>query len=216
MTGCLWWFSVPKGQIRHFELMASLSLGDSFGGIPSCSTDTWWRKESDTAVKPYVRDMDRYKSFRKKSFATNPSGETEDAVRTTCAACILTSDGQKCLLVKQRDAQKWSLPKGTRETDENTYSCMQRELEEETGLVLSSLRALEKGEVRKYRCHVYLFRLEEPESQFHIQPRDQKEIECAQWMPISEMGSLSLNCITAYMYDTFLNPAGNRTKFLSH
>lgn len=51
---------------------------------------------------------------------------------------VILTVGSRVLLVKNRSSGKWGFPKGKRNREESEWQCAKRELEEETGICLSS------------------------------------------------------------------------------
>ena len=93
----------------------------------------------------------------------------------------------KILLVRGRQSQKWSFPKGHCEKNETAEICARRELFEETGLIVksnyTSVHKLFGGEY-------FVFAVEgEPE----VFPHDCHEIEEVRWWPMSSIPSLETN-----------------------
>ena len=113
-----------------------------------------------------------------------------------CGAMIFSQDGKKCLLVKQRDAQKWSFPKGSRRAGESPEQCMRREVLEETGLSLLSLRYLVHFQHHHQRYLVYMLQLQQPHDRLRLRALDTFEIEKACWLPVKDVKALPLNKIT--------------------
>ena len=100
---------------------------------------------------------------------------------------ICMTPDNKVLLVKGRQSNKWSFPKGHKESGETYIDCCTRETMEETGVDLSNrvpvaYQRLSAGEY-------YFYEMEE------VLPviQDCNEISEARWVSISEMRSLNCN-----------------------
>jgi 8-oxo-dGTP pyrophosphatase MutT (NUDIX family) len=118
-----------------------------------------------------------------------------------CGACIISADNKSCLLVKQREAQKWSLPKGSKELvshgkEEENWQCMKRELMEETGIMIDKYEFDTLETYYKFHCHIFVFRLKCDISSIVLCPKDHEEIETIEWVSIQDTENRSLNRIT--------------------
>lgn len=113
--------------------------------------------------------------------------------RQVGGACLLHNNS--VLLVKQRAASKWGLPKGTREPGESLLSCMRREVREETGLDVPSLSCSYLGRFQHAGYTIYFFVLPHG-SPCEAQGWDEREIETVEWIPIKNLGDYPLNMIT--------------------
>jgi ADP-ribose pyrophosphatase YjhB (NUDIX family) len=122
--------------------------------------------------------------------------------RSTCGACILSHDRQKCLIVKQREAENWSFPKGTIETEEKEYHCMLREVLEETGIDLKKQKYKVLGSQFRFKCKLYFIVLKQDFRDIKLEPRDTKEIETAEWIDIKNWKKFQLNRMSK---ETFKN-----------
>lgn len=101
---------------------------------------------------------------------------------------ICVNDQGKILLVRGRESQKWSFPKGHLERGERAEGCARRELWEETGLQIqgdyTSFHKLFGGEY-------FVFPIEgEP----YVEPIDTHEIQEAKWIPMNEITEESFRC----------------------
>jgi len=127
---------------------------------------------------------------------------TVGAPRRVCGACVSFQD--HVLLVKQRESQKWGLPKGTREGSESVSDCVARELQEETGLCLAQVQHKMTG-YHTFRHHtIYFYELVSsagppPLGPPPLCPQDQHEIEKAQWLSWTEAETLPCNWITNHL-----------------
>lgn len=102
--------------------------------------------------------------------------------------CICISPNNRILLVKGRQGQIWSFPKGHRERfDKTSIACALRELKEETGIALSS----DYIACKKYKAAEYY--IYEVREEFRTFPQDIKEIEAASWFSFEEMLELRKN-----------------------
>ena len=127
-------------------------------------------------------------------------------VKFVCGACLINSRGTKCLLVLQKDAQKWSFPKGSINRWEKDYDCMTRELMEETGLDLNKIAHHSLGDYYNHCSHIFVFKLDCDEEALKLQTHDNIEIADVQWVSIPAMRRLSLNCVTNDMTRKYLSP----------
>jgi 8-oxo-dGTP pyrophosphatase MutT (NUDIX family) len=102
--------------------------------------------------------------------------------------CICISPNNRILLVKGRQGQLWSFPKGHREKyDKTSLACALRELKEETGIALKSDYIASK----RYKAAEYYI-YEVPE-EFRTFPQDTREIEAASWFSFEDMLDLKKN-----------------------
>jgi 8-oxo-dGTP pyrophosphatase MutT (NUDIX family) len=116
--------------------------------------------------------------------------------RRSAGAIILSNNGTQCLLVKQKEGQRWSLPKGSCLELESLEMCMKREVFEETGLELDRCRHFVKGKQRWKRYMVYIVRLLDPVESITLCIRDNAEIDGVQWISIDRVHVLPLNKVT--------------------
>lgn len=101
--------------------------------------------------------------------------------------CVCVSEDDRILLVKGRESQKWSFPKGHIEGRESAQMCARRELFEETGLRIRE----EPFAVKKYSAGEYFFfRIPVEQRPF---PRDTREIEEAKWVTFDELLKMNVN-----------------------
>jgi 8-oxo-dGTP pyrophosphatase MutT (NUDIX family) len=102
--------------------------------------------------------------------------------------CICITENNKILLVKGRNSQKWSFPKGHRERwDRTPLDCALRELREETGLRLQDSAIGTK----KYKAAEYfIFSLPQ---EYRLLPEDTKEVEEVGWFCFDDIHSLNKN-----------------------
>lgn len=102
--------------------------------------------------------------------------------------CICISDTNKILLVKGRNTQKWSFPKGHRDrADRSTLECALRELHEETGLRLHK----DYIGTKKYRvAEYYIYSIP---YEYKLFPHDTREVEQAGWFDVDEIQALNKN-----------------------
>jgi 8-oxo-dGTP pyrophosphatase MutT (NUDIX family) len=137
---------------------------------------------------------DKFKHFRSSRTraarcARSKSGneESKPPRKSRCGACIISQCGKKCLLVKQKEAQKWSFPKGSKEKYETKEECMKRELLEETGVSLGGYEYDTLECVKRYKYYIFILRLKEKEDSMVLKPLDKHEIEMAKWIPLSDL-----------------------------
>ena len=138
-----------------------------------------------------------FKSFRKKKKRRNKTDE-KPLRRSRCGACIISQCGSKVLLVKQKEAQKWSFPKGSKEKYESKEDCMIRELLEETGIKLNSYNYDTLDCVKRYRYYIFILKLQQSEKFIKLNPQDKHEIEKASWVTFKDLqkGQYTMNYVT--------------------
>jgi ADP-ribose pyrophosphatase YjhB (NUDIX family) len=93
-------------------------------------------------------------------------------------------------LVKQKEAQKWSFPKGSKEKYETKEECMKRELLEETGVSLGRYDYDTLECVKRYKYYIFILRLKEKEDSMVLKPLDKHEIEMAKWIPLTDLAKV--------------------------
>lgn len=100
---------------------------------------------------------------------------------------ILINNSGEVLLVRGRLSHKWSFPKGHCKPRETDLECAQRELHEETGLVMSQ----EYTSYHKLKGGGYfVFAVTgRPLERY----RDHREIEEVAWFPLSQIGNMDTN-----------------------
>lgn len=109
--------------------------------------------------------------------------------------CIVISENNKILLVKNRKGQKWSFPKGHKEyKDKTTLDCALRELYEETGLILDKNYITTK----KYMTVEYF--LYSVPTEYRLFPRDTREISEAKWFDFEELKDIEKNIGVSLFY----------------
>lgn len=104
--------------------------------------------------------------------------------------CILMTPDNKILLVKGRESQKWSFPKGHIEGQETGLACARRELFEETGIRIHQEPFAFKKFLKSGTSSYFLFAVERELRPF---PHDLREVEEARWVSLDEMEQLSKN-----------------------
>lgn len=108
-------------------------------------------------------------------------------------AGVFLYHANQVLLVHQIASQKWGLPKGSLEANEDFQTCWKRELGEETGImVLPSYKIKSSKNILRYNI-TYV----EVSSTFSIPiivPNN--EIDNVKWFRISDTKNLSLNAVT--------------------
>ena len=128
--------------------------------------------------------LDKFQTFKKKMPKAFQSYKPF-FMRVYGAICV--NNLGKILLVRGRQSQKWSFPKGHCEKHETAEICARRELYEETGLVIrsnyTSVHKLFGGEY-------FVFAVEgEPD----VFPHDCNEIVEVRWWPMASIPSLETN-----------------------
>ena len=101
--------------------------------------------------------------------------------------CIVISTDNKILLVKGRTSQKWSFPKGHMEGKETSLQCAARELQEETGLCVTT----EPIAFKKYSAAGYF--IYSVTNEARLFPKDTREIEEADWFTFEDVSRLNKN-----------------------
>lgn len=109
------------------------------------------------------------------------------------------------LLMKQRAGQIWGLPKGHINADETLMEGAERELREETGLVLSRLQNgvdyapfhLQDRNLSKHphqitikRIHFFVYVLLRRSQSLRLQPQDTKEVARVSWFSIHQLKTI--------------------------
>ena len=103
--------------------------------------------------------------------------------------CICITPNNKILLVKGRQGQLWSFPKGHRERyDKSSVACALRELKEETGIALTNNNYIAYKKYKAAEYYIY-----EVSEEFRTFPIDTKEIEDADWFTFEEICDLKKN-----------------------
>lgn len=152
----------------------------------------WGTRESQHVLRCEGKNItqqnirrDPFESFRKHG------------QRIVCGSCII-SEGH-VLLVKQRECSKWGFPKGSKEWNESKYACMLRELHEETGIHLHHHQKTCNFMYAKtfFESTIYFFRMQTMLP--NLKPNDTTEIETVAWIPLRQLGQLSLNRITDFI-----------------
>lgn len=116
--------------------------------------------------------------------------------KNVCGSCIINFKSGKVLLVKQRYAQKWSFPKGSKKQRESKRNCMKRELFEETGVVLKNHEHRILFLDKRFQCTIFFIQLLDDETKIILNPVDKKEIEEASWFHFSDALALQKNRVT--------------------
>jgi 8-oxo-dGTP pyrophosphatase MutT (NUDIX family) len=102
--------------------------------------------------------------------------------------CIVISQNNKILVVKNRKGSKWSFPKGHKEHyDKTSLDCALRELKEETGITLHR----DYITTKKY-MNVEYFIYSVPH-EYRTFPQDTREIEEARWVNFDELKDMEKN-----------------------
>jgi 8-oxo-dGTP pyrophosphatase MutT (NUDIX family) len=153
-----------------------------------------WRQRPEV---PVVLKKDIFSSFRSKKPKSTPNNYRR---RNVCGACIFTNDS--VLLVKQREADKWGFPKGSRECTESKMACMLREVNEETGLVLQECEHTVVGCQTFFESAIYFIYF--PVAVSILGPKDVNEISEVAWIPWKDLPTLTLNRVTNHIKRTIL------------
>ena len=118
-----------------------------------------------------------------------------------CGTLLLSVDKMSCLLVQQKHTGKWSVPKGSKVPNETIRDCMEREFWEETGVILKKCRYRYFSTYRHKKYHIQVLQLLHPHHTLKLQPRDTREIEKVEWIPLRQVPNHRLNMITRYVLD---------------
>lgn len=122
------------------------------------------------------------------------------------AICV-NSNGH-VLLVKGRRSKKWSFPKGHCKKDETDIECAQRELKEETGILVDKKYV----STHKLRGGTYfVFAIEKEPS---IQINDHWEIEDVQWWSLANLPRLDSNVDVSIFRTLMKGVSNNAIDFL--
>jgi len=102
--------------------------------------------------------------------------------------------GDKILLVKNWFGPgKWQLPGGGVKFGESVYDASIRELQEELGVTVSSVKELHEGFIlhRQFgllmRYHFVTAKINEPKKKFEVS----KELRTAKWVPVNDIRGAS-------------------------
>lgn len=101
------------------------------------------------------------------------------------AICVSAND--RILLVRGRNSQMWSFPKGHLKRGETTLECAERELKEETGVLAP------KENLGFYKFSVGSYFLYQFTEEATPAPRDNWEIDTAGWFKIDDLNSMNCN-----------------------
>ena len=97
----------------------------------------------------------------------------------------------KFLVVRGKDSGIWSFPKGRMNDDEDEEVCAIREVYEETGILIESLKGKERLKIgRNTYFIIYVDSIDEY-NQFSI--NDTYEVDIVEWKSFSELKNLSFN-----------------------
>ena len=109
---------------------------------------------------------------------------------------ICMSPHNTILMVKGRATGKWSFPKGHKLRSENYQECARRETLEETGINLEAYKPMGYHKLSHGEYYFY-------ELPYEIQPepKDNTEVEDAQWMSVSEIRGSKVNVDVSYFLD---------------
>jgi 8-oxo-dGTP pyrophosphatase MutT (NUDIX family) len=116
-------------------------------------------------------------------------------------ALILNTKMNRCLMVYQKSSSLWGIPKGRREGNEDSYSCMIREVKEEIGLDLHTLRIKIIDKVRIhdkaiiYIIKLYLYPLPICSPPYE-EGNENHEIEKIEWVPLDKAYKRKNNSVT--------------------
>ncbi|MGY4688729.1 NUDIX domain-containing protein [Salibacterium sp. K-3] len=89
--------------------------------------------------KVEVEESERIQSWReapvettRTDYQNDPAAPRPNSIKPAAAAALVNENGE-ILLVKRRDNEKWSMPGGTMEAQEDLAACVRREVKEEVG-----------------------------------------------------------------------------------
>ena len=156
---------------------------------------------------PYDSFKTRESSSKLKVSTSNRRNSTRNSLakKYVCGACIFSNDGKSCILVKQKTANKWGFPKGSKDKiDSDDMECMKRELLEETSIRLENCDYTIIRENKKENSHLFFIHMHTFIPLKDLVPIDSNEISTATWMPLSNIPKLELNSITRDTWNNLL------------
>ncbi|TCI35705.1 NUDIX hydrolase [Exiguobacterium sp. SH4S7] len=112
-------------------------------------------------------------------------------MRTWIGAAAICFDHQKVLLVRNKDVLGWSVPSGGLETGETLDECCIREVKEETGYSVDTVKKLlvkeKESDGYQIQTHYYLVGLTDTLASSQID----QDISAVQWVSIDSMHTIS-------------------------
>lgn len=120
----------------------------------------------------------------------------------TRAGIILYNTNDKILLVKGKQTQKWSFPKGRVEDNETVEQTALREFIEETGRTFNN-KELCVAKFRHYNSHLFITKIESQDLPV-ISRVNEDEIEEIKWVSPYEVSDWELNSsLKAYINEFY-------------
>ncbi|TCI43498.1 MULTISPECIES: NUDIX hydrolase [unclassified Exiguobacterium] len=112
-------------------------------------------------------------------------------MRTWIGAAAICFDHQKVLLVRNKDVLGWRVPSGGLETGETLDECCIREVKEETGYSVDTVKKLlvkeKESDGYQIQTHYYLVGLTDTLASSQID----QDISAVQWVSIDSMHTIS-------------------------
>lgn len=122
----------------------------------------------------------------------------------SAGAIIMSADKTHCLLVRQRETQKWGFPKGTCMEGETLENCMYREVSEETGIDLHKYRFFQNGIHKWKRYSLFSILLIDDFNTIELNIHDNNEIDDIRWIQLDKIKQVNLNKVTSSILRTML------------
>jgi len=123
---------------------------------------------------------------------------------------ICVNDNGEVLLVHGRRSQKWSFPKGHCKTGETDLQCAQRELKEETGLVLEGVYT----SYHKLRgAGYFVFAVKGSPVPALV---DSWEVDKAAWWPLSSLHTIDTNVDVSIFRSLMKGQDGNNVETIAY
>lgn len=95
------------------------------------------------------------------------------------------------LVVRGKDSGIWSFPKGRMDENEDEEVCAIREVYEETGILIESLKGNERLKIGRNTYFIIYVESVDEYKEFNI--RDTYEVDIVEWKKFSELKNLSCN-----------------------
>lgn len=117
---------------------------------------------------------------------------------------VLLKNKTHVLLVQTKGADRWGLPKGSREPNETLRHTGTRELYEETGFTLKDFTVIHESYHRRFVHHLFIYQIDQDHLPIPI-PIDTNEIGDARWFVIETLHKKMLNYFTKFMFNDIIN-----------
>lgn len=147
---------------------------------------------------------------------TNQTMSTERTERG--GAFIVDRSSKNCLLVHQKRSNLWGIPKGRKDfVEEKFHDCMKREVMEEVGLDLETIKYDQLGVISVYsKTKIFVLRLKEPGLPKFVPPlengEENHEVDKIEWVPIDEVQQRDTNSITRRVLDRYRTSYATKNK----